>query len=81
MSAELCRRCLLRDLQDASMEEVVHFYQRLPQSQRVTEAEYETRLNICRSCDFLQNGTCMQCGCYVEVRGAQKKGTCPLRRW
>lgn len=63
------------------MEEVVHFYRRLSPAQRVSEQEYEARLSRCRECRYLQSGTCMQCGCYVEVRGAQRKGTCPMGLW
>jgi len=77
----LCRRCLLRDLAEADMEEVLHFYERLSPKHRVSREEYESRLDRCRQCSHLQTGTCMQCGCYVEVRAAQKGTFCPLRYW
>lgn len=81
MTETLCRRCLLRDLAEANMDEVVHFYERLSPQYRVSQAEYEARLTRCRQCSYLQTGTCMQCGCYVEVRAAQQKTKCPLRYW
>ena len=50
---------------------------------RTPDALYETRLACCRDCEALQNGTCMQCGCYVEMRAARSDMHCPLTepRW
>lgn len=81
MTKTRCRRCLLRDLAEANMDEVIHFYERLSPQHRVSPEEYEARLTRCRECLYLQTGTCMQCGCYVEVRAAQKGTSCPLRYW
>lgn len=41
----------------------------------------ERRLEGCKSCDELQNGTCMQCGCYVEIRAARLDMHCPMKQW
>ena len=42
---------------------------------------YKARLNVCRGCDQLSNGTCMGCGCLVELRAAYKKEKCPYGKW
>lgn len=76
-----CRRCLLRELEAAAMDSVVHFYARQPEHMKVPSGVYEERLERCRGCGELDRGTCMQCGCYVEVRAALKRGTCPMGRW
>ena len=36
--------------------------------------------HICRRCENLDNGTCMACGCYVEMRAARLDMHCPLTR-
>ena len=55
----------------------------MPRRLRTPDALYETRLACCRDCEALQNGTCMQCGCYVEMRAARSDMHCPLTepRW
>lgn len=47
----------------------------------VGESCYEKRLSLCKSCDFLNAGTCLKCGCYVELRAAAKVGRCPAKKW
>ena len=45
---------------------------------RTPDAEYTARLEHCRTCPSLNAGTCMQCGCYVEMRAARTDMHCPL---
>ncbi len=42
---------------------------------------YEKRLSICKACELLNAGTCLACGCYVELRAAAKAAGCPHKRW
>ena len=42
---------------------------------------YEKRLGVCRDCDKLNAGTCLSCGCYVEIRAALKRSKCPNKKW
>lgn len=58
----------------ASVREIV---KNLPEEKRVAEAEYHRRLEICRKCDFLNNGICGKCGCFVELRTAKTNMSCP----
>ncbi|MBR5937582.1 MAG: hypothetical protein IKZ90_04855 [Clostridiales bacterium] len=83
MSAQKpCRRCLLSEMNDASkMDMVKKWIEDLPKSDRADEKVYEERLSICRLCDNLLSGTCLSCGCYVEIRAAIKKGRCPEKKW
>ena len=39
--------------------------------------EYERRLSLCKECERLMDGMCAVCGCYVEMRAAVTKNTCP----
>lgn len=83
--AKRCRRCLLRDTLDerAYFETVERVRRAMNPRARTPDAQYERRLDSCRACDQLQNGTCMQCGCLVEMRAMRLDQHCPppLRRW
>lgn len=48
---------------------------------RVPEDEYEKRLNICKTCESLNDGTCFACGCYVELRALSPMSKCPHNKW
>lgn len=81
-----CRRCLL--LQSGGqkeMAEIERCIERIKPEEKAVDEEYRNRLDICKKCDFLISGTCIKCGCYVELRAAYKKNNCPLagskRRW
>ena len=77
-----CRRCLLADMVDDSAKKTVkEGIDAILESDRADEKVYDERLSICRLCDNLLSGTCLQCGCYVEIRAAIKKGRCPGKKW
>ena len=42
---------------------------------------YEKRLAVCKECDFLTDCTCRACGCFVELRAAVRKNSCPYNKW
>ena len=46
-----------------------------------SENEYNRRLDICKDCEKLSQGTCLRCGCYVELRAASKNAHCPGKSW
>ena len=48
---------------------------------RSSDELYNKRLEICRECEKLNAGTCLSCGCYVEIRAAMKRSGCPNRKW
>ena len=77
-----CRRCLLSDLGDhPSREAVLKGISAIRDKDRADEKVYHDRLKICRSCDNLLSGTCLSCGCYVEIRAAVISGRCPMKKW
>ena len=82
MSEKVCRKCLLSEMDQAEYERlIVKGLSGLKESDRLTDKVYNDRLQICRMCDNLISGTCLLCGCYVEIRGALKKGKCPKNNW
>ena len=82
MSQRVCRKCLLKDLDDKKIsEEIKQAIDRLDDGLKVSKEKYERRLNFCLECDRLNAGTCMACGCYVELRAAAVTGKCPYKKW
>lgn len=78
-----CRRCLLRDMPDQQTyyESVIRYRASLSQAQRTPDGVYEGRLETCKECGDLNNGTCMQCGCCVDIRAARIDLRCPMGQW
>lgn len=77
-----CKRCLLREYDEAAYKEKLERVLLLMKPhEKADETLYEERLKICRDCEKLLEGTCLACGCYVELRAAGKKERCPYRHW
>lgn len=77
-----CRKCLLAQLDNQKLlADVRAAIDRLSSADKVSDDEYERRLHVCKSCDYLNEGTCNACGCYVELRAAAKAGACPYKKW
>lgn len=74
-----CRRCLLEDMPDetALIQNIRELIELLPAEKRAAEDVRLERLALCRQCDRLQNGMCVLCGCYVELRAAKAHMKCP----
>ena len=56
---------------------IYDYIARISPDDKVDEQIYEKRLAICQNCDFLANGFCRLCGCFVEMRAAMKIRSCP----
>ncbi|MDD4849760.1 MAG: DUF6171 family protein [Gemmiger sp.] len=78
-----CRQCLLREMTNENdyYESVKRYRATLPPKKRTPDEIYEARLARCKSCSALENGTCRECGCYVEMRAARQDIHCPVERW
>lgn len=74
-----CKKCLVRELKEGELFLTVRDYiAGLDESIRTPSVQYEERLAQCKECEKLFSGTCAVCGCYVEMRAAVKRNTCPL---
>lgn len=51
------------------------------ESELASEEQRLERLQICLSCPFLTQHTCMKCGCFVKFRGALRLKACPVNKW
>lgn len=73
-----CRRCLLKDIAPEEYLEHMRIYLAgLEQEIKSDEGLYQERLAYCEACDFLKDGICRICGCFVEYRAAIKDNDCP----
>ena len=78
MAQRVCRRCLLKEIdQEEYFKNVFEYIASLDKETRTPEDLYQKRLAVCQSCDNLINGMCRVCGCFVEVRAAKKIQSCP----
>lgn len=77
MEQRFCKKCLLRDMdEDAYFLDLQSYISHLGEEVKVPEEEYERRLAVCSGCDWLLNGMCRKCGCFVELRAVMKKNHC-----
>lgn len=77
-----CLKCLLRELdEEAYLKQLHRYIVQLDADVKTAQQVYEKRLAACKQCDYLEAGTCLACGCYVELRAAVKKNRCPYHRW
>ncbi|MCM1569635.1 MAG: DUF6171 family protein [Roseburia sp.] len=79
----VCRRCLVREMADSqeTFRTLQELIENLSSDVRAEDTLYEYRLQICRQCDRLFAGMCRGCGCYVELRAAVAKNSCPYHNW
>lgn len=79
---KICTRCLLKDFSKEDYEKiVVQGIKALPPEDLVSDGVLSQRLAVCSSCEKINQGTCLACGCYVEIRAATKKARCPYKNW
>lgn len=78
----ICRKCLTRDMDQAEYFANLHTYiENLDADIKVDSQLYNERLEICKGCDLLADGMCRACGCFVELRAALWKNSCPYDKW
>ncbi len=78
----ICRKCLTKDMDEKDyLEKIQVLVANLDADVKVKQEIYEKRLAVCRECDFLADGTCRACGCFVELRAAVRKNSCPYNKW
>lgn len=77
-----CTRCLLKDYSKEVYEKlIVEGLKALPAEDLADEEVTSKRLSVCKDCEKINQGTCLACGCYVEIRAALKTGKCPYSKW
>ncbi len=77
----ICKKCLIREKQGKELESLQMYIDNIEVELRASEMLYEERLEVCKNCEMLLAGMCRSCGCYVELRAAVEKNTCPRKKW
>lgn len=78
MDLKECRICSLSGLSDEEYYKRVSSYiLNIPEELKTPEEIYVRRLEYCKKCQYLMNGLCRLCGCFVEIRAASKNSYCP----
>ena len=81
MAQTRCRKCLFNQDSGELYQSIQELIASLSPEEKAGEEEYRRRLDVCRECEKLQNGMCLSCGCFVQVRAAKKGESCPWERW
>lgn len=77
-----CKKCLLSDIEPGEeLEKIKKLIELMPETEKAENDEYLRRLTLCKICEKLSSGTCIACGCYVELRAIKKKNHCPDKHW
>ncbi len=78
-----CKKCLTREMAEAAetFRTLKEYIENLDTDVKAPDKLYEERLGICKECDMLLAGMCRRCGCYVELRAAVGKNSCPGKKW
>lgn len=78
-----CRKCLIPDYIEDKEAFLKNYLGRIPPEERTEEAVYDHRMEQCESCGRYLNGMCRLCGCFVAIRAAGRRQSCPEEppRW
>ena len=54
-----------------------------PNQPRSQEDLVNSRLEICRACEFFRpkTETCRKCGCFMKLKTLLEKAKCPIGKW
>ena len=78
MEAGLCKRCLLEQANERELfKSVSELIEALSEDKKTPPDAYASRLAACLDCPYLLSGTCVKCGCFVELRAARLRMSCP----
>lgn len=83
MQKNICKRCYLANEEKNYINNLSAYIEQIADDIKTNPPIYAERLAICRSCEKQQNGLCLLCGCFVEIRAAVKTHYCPMakRKW
>lgn len=77
-----CRKCLIREMdKEKYFANMYEYIAHLDEDIKAPIEVYEKRLAVCKTCDYLEEGMCRACGCFVELRAAVKKNICSYNKW
>lgn len=72
-----CRKCMIPDFVEDKEGFLRKWLEQMPEEERISDELYDQRLRICNSCEYLCNGMCRLCGCFIVIRAAGRRSYCP----
>lgn len=82
MENRICKKCLIRDMEEyEEYKNMFEYIRNLSEEIKASKELYEYRMELCKGCDMLLSGMCRKCGCFVEMRAAVTKNYCPGKKW
>lgn len=74
-----CKACSITvQTSEDEIDKAIEKLSRLKGIKFVSDEIYESRLEKCMACQYLEYGTtCMQCGCIVQIRAKMPDSSCP----
>lgn len=80
---KFCRKCMIPDFVEDKDAFLSNYLKNLPDEERTEESVYQNRLKACAGCSEYLNGMCRHCGCFVALRAAVRRQSCPgiPKRW
>ncbi len=79
--ADECEHCLKKELSDEEYYEIIRECTDIvPPEKRADANTYQQRLLMCSRCEYLQNGICRMCGCFVRIRAFVAESRCPMNK-
>ncbi|MCR5627818.1 MAG: DUF6171 family protein [Lachnospiraceae bacterium] len=78
----ICRQCdILSKLPEDVASYAIKLFELLPMAERAEEELMQKRLSVCKECNRREQSTCLECGCYIEMRAMKKNDKCPKKKW
>ena len=82
MTRRVCKKCLLSEFDEETyLTQLKRVIDMMDHDIKADDELFQKRLSVCKECEKLSEGTCIGCGCYVELRAAVKKNRCPYKFW
>jgi hypothetical protein len=72
-----CKRCIAFSETENLKETLERYIDSLNEEIKVSPKQYKQRLMICDGCEYMIQGMCKYCGCFVIVRAWKKGLSCP----
>ncbi len=78
----ICRQCdILSKLPEDVASYAIKLYELMPKNERASDKLMEKRIGVCRDCSRREKSTCLECGCYIEIRAMKQESYCPQKKW
>ena len=72
-----CRNCQQAIDEDLLKEQIAVYIKNIPEQLKTDSDTYSRRTVACEGCEMQSVGICRLCGCFISIRAAKKRLSCP----